>query len=279
MKDPASPGLSAIAGIGLRAQHYRDVLDHHPQLGWVEVHSENFFGGGAALHTLREVGERYPVSLHGVGMGLASPEPLDRAHLRKLRRLCDTVHPVSVSEHLCWNAVDGTYINDLLPFPYTQDALDHVVARVQRVQDALGRHILIENLSYYVSFRSSEMREEEFLSELVVRTGCGLLFDVNNLYVNSVNLGIDTLAFIHGLPPYAIGEYHLAGANLIDGCMVDTHDRPICDEVWQLYEMSLQYLGSRPTLIEWDTEIPALAVLQAEAHKAQLRLDAHESLG
>ena len=266
--------LPERAGIGLRAPHYGEVLELRPELGWVEVHSENFFGGGAALRTLLEVAQHYPVSLHGVGMGLASPDPLDAGHLGKLKRLCDTINPASVSEHLCWNTVDGKAINDLLPFPYTKDALTHVVERVQRVQDTLGRRILIENLSYYVAFNSSEMLEEEFLSELVARTGCGILFDVNNLYVNTVNLGVDAEAFIHGIPAEAVGEYHLAGPEMIDGCLVDTHSAPVMDEVWSLYESALRHVGKRPTLIEWDVDIPELATLQGEAVKAQQRMDA-----
>jgi hypothetical protein len=271
---PASQALPHIAGIGLRAPHYSEVLEQRPALGWVEVHSENFFGGGAPLHTLLQVAQHYPVSLHGVGMGLASPDPLDAEHLRELRQLCDAVGPASVSEHLCWNSVGGIAINDLLPFPYTRAALDHVAARVQQVQDVLGRRILIENLSYYIAFRESEMREEEFLAELAARSGCGILFDVNNLFVNTVNLGVDAEAFIRAIPAGAVGEYHLAGPSLMDGCLVDTHSAPVYDAVWALYEDALRHIGKRPTLIEWDVDIPALAVLQGEARKAQRRMDA-----
>lgn len=274
MSAPASNMLPVSAGIGLRAPHYQSVLEHRPALGWVEVHSENFFGGGAPLHTLQQVAERYPLSLHGVGLGLASPDPLDAEHLCELRRLCDTVSPASVSEHLCWNTSGGIAINDLLPFPYTRDALTHVAERIQQVQDYLGRSILIENLSYYIAFRSSEMREEEFLSELVARTGCGILFDVNNLFVNEVNLGVDAMAFIQGIPKTAVGEYHLAGPSMIDGCLVDTHSAPVFERAWALYESALEHIGKRPTLIEWDMDIPPLSVLQDEARKAQHRMDA-----
>lgn len=273
MVKPAIHTLPCIAGIGLRAPHYQKVLEHLPTIGWVEVHSENFFGGGAPLHTLLRVAQHYPISLHGVGMGLASPDPLDIGHLRELCQLCDVVQPASVSEHLCWNTFAGTAINDLLPFPYTKDALIHVATRVQRVQDALKRRILIENLSYYLAFSSSEMREEEFLSELVARTGCGILFDVNNLFVNTVNMELDANAFIHGIPAEAVGEYHLAGPCLIEGCLVDTHSAPVFDETWALYETALRHIGKRPTLIEWDLDIPALSVLQGEQQKAQQRMD------
>ena len=221
MNRPATNTLPSAAGIGLRAPHYREVLDNLPALGWVEVHSENFFGGGAPLHTLLRVREHYPVSLHGVGMGLASVTPLDANHLSALSRLCDDVQPAAVSEHLCWNAVDGMVINDLLPFPYTREALDHVAQRVDQVQQKLQRQLLVENLSSYLSFSHSEMTEGEFLAELAKRTGCGILFDVENLYVNVCNLGVDADAFIKTIPAEAVKEYHLAGYSMRDGCLVD----------------------------------------------------------
>jgi len=276
---PASDTLPCTAGIGLRAPHYREVLQDLPDLGWVEVHSENFFGGGSPLRTLLKVREHYPVSLHGVGMGLASTVPLDQEHLSALHRLCAMVQPAAVSEHLCWNsAPDKTnnqamVINDLLPFPYTQQALSSVASRVEQVQDRLGRQLLVENLSSYLSFAHSEMSEGEFLAELIRRTGCGVLFDVENLYVNARNLGVDAGAFIKTIPAEAVKEYHLAGYSEIDGCLVDTHDHPVYPEVWELYETALQYIGPRPTLIEWDSDIPALPVLMGEAAKAQQRLE------
>lgn len=266
--------LPCTAGIGLRAPHYREVLDTLPELGWVEVHNENFFGGGAPLHTLLKVREHYPVSLHGVGMGLASSTPLDEAHLSALQQLCHTVQPALVSEHLCWNRAGDLVVNDLLPFPYTREALDHVVSRVQRVQEKLNRQLLVENLSSYLSFSHSEMSEGEFLAELVQRSGCGILFDVENLYVNIRNLGVDADEFIRTIPASAVKEYHLAGYSMRDGCLVDTHDHPVYPEVWELYESVLRQLGPRPTLIEWDSEIPALPVLMEEAAKAQHRIEA-----
>ena len=264
----------------MRAPHYREVLQKLPQLGWVEVHSENFFGGGSPLRTLSKVREHYPVSLHGVGMGLASSAPLDQAHLSALHRLCDAVQPAAVSEHLCWNTAPDTsnnnlmVINDLLPFPYTQEALSNVASRVEQVQEKLGRQLLVENLSSYLSFAHSEMSEGEFLAALTRRTGCGILFDVENLYVNARNLGVDAGAFIKTIPADAVKEYHLAGYSVIDGCLVDTHDHPVYSGVWELYEFALQHIGPRPTLIEWDSDIPALPVLMGEAAKAQQRLEA-----
>lgn len=242
----------------------------------MEVHSENFFGGGAPLHTLRKVREHYPVSLHGVGMGLASTTALDEGHLSSLARLCEDVQPAAVSEHLCWNAVAGMVVNDLLPFPYTREALDHVARRVDQVQERLGRQLLVENLSSYLSFSHSEMTEGEFLAELTQRTGCGILFDVENLFVNVRNLGVDAKAFIEAIPAAAVKEYHLAGYSMRDGCLVDTHDHPVYPEVWQLYESVLRQIGPRPTLIEWDSDIPALPVLMGEAARAQQRLQALE---
>ncbi len=273
MTTPATHTLPCTAGIGLRAPHYFEVLDRLPSLGWVEVHSENFFGGGAPLSTLLRVREHYPVSLHGVGMGLASTTPLDKTHLSALRRLCDIVHPAAVSEHLCWNSAAGMVINDLLPFPYTQEALFHVASRVEHIQEELGRQLLVENLSAYLSFADSEMTEGVFLAELTQRTGCGILFDVENLYVNARNLGVDAKAFIKAIPAEAVKEYHLAGYSIRDDCLVDTHDHPVYPEVWEMYEFALQHIGPRPTLIEWDSDIPPLPVLMDEAAKAQQRLE------
>lgn len=273
MNKPATHTLPCAAGIGLRAPHYREVLESLPKLGWVEVHNENFFGGGAPLHTLLRVREHYPVSLHGVGMGLASTAPLDPAHLSALQRLCNAVQPAAVSEHLSWNSAAGMVINDLLPFPYTYEALTHVARRVEQVQEKLGCQLLVENLSSYLSFPGSVMTEGEFLSELTRRTGCGILFDVENLYVNVRNLGVDAEAFINAIPAEAVKEYHLAGYSVRDGCLVDTHDHPVYPEVWELYEYVLQHIGPRPTLIEWDSDIPALPVLMGEAAKAQQRME------
>jgi hypothetical protein len=273
MNMPVSNTLPCTAGIGLRAPHYREVLQAKPALGWVEVHSENYFDGGAPLHTLLKVREQYPVSLHGVGMGLASSTPPDWNHLSSLRRLCDAVEPAAVSEHLSWNATDGIVINDLLPFPYTQVSLSCVAIRVDQVQERLGRQLLIENLSSYLSFTSSEMNEGEFLAELSRRTGCGILLDINNLYVNSRNLGMDAKSYIQKLPADAVLEYHLAGHSVQDGCLVDTHSDKVCAEVWDLYQFVLQNIGPRPTLIEWDNDIPELSVLLDEAKQAQKYLE------
>lgn len=274
MTVPATHALPCTASIGLRAPHYREVLERLPKLGWLEVHSENFFGGGAPLHTLRRVREHYSISLHGVGLGLASTAPLAQDHLSALQRLCEAVQPAAVSDHLCWNAAAGMVVNDLLPFPYTWQALLHVASRVEHVQERLGRQLLVENLSSYLSFAHSEMSEGEFLAELTQRTGCGILFDVENLYLNACNLGVDAQAFIKAIPAAAVQEYHLAGYSERDGCLVDTHSAPVYPEVWALYERALRHIGPRPTLMEWDVDVPELEILLGEAKKAQQYLEA-----
>ncbi|HXH04203.1 MAG TPA: DUF692 domain-containing protein [Candidatus Competibacteraceae bacterium] len=275
----AAPGpLPALAGIGLRGEHYQAVVQSRPALGWVEVHSENFFGaGGRPLLVLEQVRDHYPLSLHGVGLSLGSADPLDREHLRRLKALCQRFEPALVSEHLCWGAVGGCHLNDLLPLPLTEEALTLMVARVQQVQDYLGRRLLIENISRYLSYRISSIPEGEFLAELVRRSGCGLLLDVNNLYVNVCNHGENPRTFLDALPGAAILEIHLAGHTVKDvggqRLLLDTHNRPICPEVWELYEEVLERFGPRPTLIEWDSELPPLPVLLHEAALANRFLE------
>lgn len=257
------------AGIGLRAPHYAEVIAREPALGFLEVHSENFFhAGGAALNVLKRVRERYPVSLHGVGLSLASTDELAARHLDSLATLIERVEPALVSEHLCWCGTGGTSFNDLLPFPYTREALDWVCARVDQVQSRLRRPVLIENISAYVRFHASEMSECDFLAELVARTGCGLLFDVNNLYVNARNFGFDAVREMHKLPAHAVGEIHLAGHMQTEYCLIDTHGSRVCEEVWSLYGEALRHVGTVPTLIEWDTDLPSLDVLLDEAAHA-----------
>ncbi|WP_434633612.1 MNIO family bufferin maturase [Chromobacterium sp. CV08] len=270
--------LPAACGIGLRAPHYREVLDTLPPLGWVEVHSENFFDGGTPLAMLRRIASHWPLSLHGVGLGLGSAARPDRGHLASLRRLIDEVNPASVSEHLSFNHSPHRYVNDLLPIPYTRAALDVVAGHVAETQDALGRTLLLENLSSYVEFPGNEMNEGEFLAELVRHTGCGILLDVNNLYVNRVNLGTDTDAVLSALPAGAIGEIHLAGYSEREGMLVDTHSQPVHDGVWRFYREVVERIGPRPTLIEWDLDIPPLAELRAEAAKAQAILESRDEL-
>lgn len=270
-----SAALPDQAGIGLRGPHHRAVLEQpQPDIAWVEVHSENFFDGGAPLAFLHQVAECYPVSLHGVGLGLGSCERPCPAHLASLKRLCQAIAPAQVSEHLSFNhAGGGHYVNDLLPIPYTEKMLGLVTTHVQEVQDTLGRTVCLENLSSYLAYPANEMNEGQFLAELCRRTDCTLLLDVNNLYVNHVNLGVDVDAFLSALPPAAIRELHLAGYSERNGMLIDTHDHPVHEPVWELYRKVLARFGKRPTLVEWDAELPELPVLLQEAAKAQKLLD------
>jgi uncharacterized protein (UPF0276 family) len=262
--------LPAAAGVGLRAPHVHQVLATRPALPWFEVHSENYFAdGGPALATLHRIRADYPLSLHGVGMSLGSTDPLDRAHVGKLRRLIARIEPAQVSEHLCWSSVGRRHFNDLLPLPYTDEALDHVCTRIARVQDLLNREIAIENVSAYIAFSDATMTEAEFIASIARRTGCTLLLDVNNVYVNAVNNGFDADDYIAAIPPNAVAEYHLAGFDASGACLVDTHGAPIAAEVWSLFARTVKRIGPRPTLIEWDTDIPAFAVLECEARAAQ----------
>jgi uncharacterized protein len=270
--------IPAAAGIGLRAAHYRDVLETRPAVSWWEVHSENYFGDGGAPHYyLERIRAAYPLSLHGVGLSLGSADPLDRAHLAKLRALIDRYRPALVSDHLSWSSVDGRYLNDLLPLPYTDETLRHVVQRVEEAQDYLGRQILIENPTTYLQFVDSRLSEAQFLRELIERSGCGLLLDVNNAYVSAANHGFDALEYIHALPEDSVQEIHLAGHTVKrydDGeILIDTHDDVVCDAVWRLYEQTIRRLGPRPTLIEWDANLPPLAVLLTEARTANDMLE------
>ena len=262
-------GITGV-GIGLRAPHYGSFLDERPAIGWLEVHSENYFGdGGYDLHVLEHARRDYPLSLHGVGLSLGSADGLREAHLAKLKRLVDRIQPALVSEHLSWGALGARHFNDLLPLPYTREALDLMVARVDQVQATLGRTILIENVSTYLAYRDPGIPELEFLGELARRSGCGILFDVNNLYVNAVNHGFDVHAALGALPAQHVREIHLAGHARTEECLIDDHGSTVCDAVWTLYAAACRHCGAVPTLIEWDTEIPALDVLLAEARKAE----------
>jgi uncharacterized protein (UPF0276 family) len=272
--------LTSLAGtgIGLRAPHYRAFLDDAPPCDWLEVHSENYFGaGGFDLYVLDRVRSRYPVSLHGVGLALGSAlrSPSDEArftrHLERLAALVERVEPAAVSEHLCWGALDGRHYNDLLPMPYTRDALRWMAIQVTRVQERLRHRILVENVSSYVTFAGDEMGELEFLATLARRTGCGVLLDVNNLYVNAANHGFDAEAALRDLPGDLVGEIHLAGHARVEDTLVDDHGSRVAPAVWALYDAALRQVGPVPTLIEWDTDVPALSVLLDEADTARRR--------
>lgn len=272
----ATVSISPRAGIGLRPVHYQAMLAQMPAVSFLEVHSENFFGdGGQPLKYLSRFREDYPISTHGVGLSLGSTDPLDRDHLNKLKRLVDRIDPVLVSEHLCWVGVNGRYFNDLLPLPYTAESLAHVVRRVGEVQDFLKRPILIENVSSYLEFVDSTIPEWEFVREVASRAGCQILLDVNNIYVNAVNHDFDAVSYLDAIAPGSVGEIHLAGFQDTGEVLIDTHGAAVCDEVWRLYQYAIQRFGNVPTLIEWDTDIPALSVLLGEGEKANRIVEAN----
>ncbi|KWF17963.1 DUF692 domain-containing protein [Burkholderia ubonensis] len=274
----------ARAGVGLRFRHHRIVLDQRPAVAWFEVHTENYMEGGVALQYLDAIRRDYPLSLHGVGLSLGSADGLDATHLARVRAAVRRFEPALVSEHLSWSAVGGTYLADLLPLPMTDEALAVVCRHVDQVQAALGRRILIENPSTYLRYVQSTIPEWEFLSEMVRRTGCGLLCDVNNIYVSACNHGWDPQTYLAALPAAAIGEIHLAGhsvRHLGNGrtLRIDDHGSRVAAEVWPLYHDALRRFGAVPTLIEWDTDVPPLETLLQEAARADSMLEAirHES--
>jgi len=275
--------IPARAGIGLRAPHYRDVIETRPDVSWFEVHSENYFGdGGAPLFYLEQTRAHYPLSLHGVGLSLGSADPLNMAHLRKLKALIQRFEPGLVSEHLCWSSIGGRYLNDLLPLPYTEEALKHITERIGQAQDFLGRQILIENVSSYLQYKHSTIPEWEFITEVARASGCGILLDVNNIYVSAVNHGFDAGQYLQAIPVTAVQEIHLAGFavnHYPDGdVLIDDHGSPVHANVWALYHTAVRRFGPIPTLIEWDSDIPALSVLLQEAHKAEAILEENHAL-
>jgi uncharacterized protein (UPF0276 family) len=270
--------IPARAGIGLRAPHVRELLERRPKVAWLEVHSENYFAAaGRAMAELDAVRRDYPLSLHGVGLSLGSTDPLDKAHLDKLMLAVERFAPALVSEHLCWTSSGGNHFHDLLPLPYTEEALAHVTSRIAAVQERLGRRILIENVSSYLEFEHSTLSEWEFLREVAARSGCGILLDVNNIYVSAMNHGFDPRVYIDSIPAREVGEIHLAGhvRNEMEGAsiLIDSHSRPVSAAVWDLYNYTLAVIGPKPTLIEWDSELPSLDGLLAEAAKAGIHLE------
>ena len=274
----AHPGpIPAQAGIGLRFQHHQVVLDSRPDVAWMEVHTENYMGGGAPLRYLDAIRRDCPISLHGVGLSLGSAEGLDPAHIERIRGVAERIEPGLMSEHIAWSVVDGTYLADLLPLPMTEESLGVVCRHVDQVQSHMKRRILVENPSTYLRFRHSTIPEWEFMAAVAERTGCGILCDVNNIYVSAHNHGWDASAYLAGLPAAAIGEIHLAGHSvrpLPDGgtVRIDDHGSRVIGEVWALYREALARFGPVPTLIEWDTDVPTLDVLLGEADHARALL-------
>ena len=273
--------IPAKAGVGLRFPHHQAVADTRPEVAWLEVHTENYMGGGTPLHYLEAMRGDYPLSLHGVGLSLGSAEGLDAGHLERVRRTVERLEPGLISEHLSWSIVGGTYLADLLPLPLTEEALAVVCRHVEYVQAFLKRRILVENPSTYLQFRHSTIPEWEFLAKVAQRTGCGILCDVNNIYVSACNHGWDASAYIAALPPAAVGEIHLAGhaVKKLDGgrtLRIDDHGSHVAPEVWALYAEALVRFGPVPTLIEWDTNVPPLEVLLEEAARAAAVLEKAE---
>lgn len=265
------PELPVRAGVGLKAEHVGDILESRADIGFFEVHAENYMGAGGMPHAqLRAIREHYPLSVHGVGMSIGSPGRIDPEHLARFKRVIEIYKPGMVSEHLAWSTHDDVFYNDLLPVPYTDETLANVVEHVSQVQDALGRQILIENPSTYVTFAESDWSEFEFMAEIARRSGCGLLFDVNNVHVSATNHGYSPRAYIDAYPLHLVQEIHLAGhASDVDDeqapLLIDAHDRPVSNDVWDLYRYTLERTGPLPSLVEWDNEVPDWPVLAAEA--------------
>ncbi|MCA8094295.1 DUF692 domain-containing protein [Burkholderia anthina] len=267
----------------MKAEHYRTVVDTRPDVGFFEVHAENYMGDGGPPHRyLSAVRERYPLTLHGVGLSIGGARPLDRAHLRRLRALLARYAPALFSEHLAWSSHDAGFLDDLLPMPYTTQALQRVVAHVDDVQHTLGRQMLLENPSTYLGFAESTYDEPDFIAEIVRRTGCALLLDINNVLVSSVNLRRDPLAYLDAYPLAHVRQIHLAGhAREADErgrpLLIDTHDRAVAEPVWALYARAIDRIGPVPTLVEWDAHVPDWATLQAQADRADRVMRAHTS--
>ena len=276
-----SQGIVADAvqgfGLGLRRQHYETILAERPSVDWFEILTENYLvPGGKPLHYLDRIRALYPMVMHGVSLSIGSSDPLNRAYLAEVRALIDRVQPAWLSDHLCWTGVDGLNLHDLLPLPYTEEALRHVVARVRQVQDFLGRQILLENVSSYLTYNASVMPEWEFLAAVATEADCLILLDINNIYVSAFNHGFDPLAYLDGIPIDRVRQFHLAGHLNLGTHIVDTHDHPVVDAVWSLYEAAVRRFGVVPTMIERDDNIPELGELLAELDVAR-RLAARSS--
>lgn len=275
--------IPSRAGVGLKPEHYHAIIDTRPDIGFFEVHAENYMGAGGPPHRyLAEIRDRYPISLHGVGLSIGADRPLDREHLKRLKHLIELYRPGLFSEHLAWSTHDTTFLNDLLPLPYTTETLVRVADHIDQVQEAVGRQMLLENPSTYLAFDESTWSETDFLAEIVRRTGCGLLFDVNNVHVSSTNREWDPVAYIDAYPLNHVQEVHLAGyARQADDkghpLLIDTHDRPVDEIVWALFERAIGRLGPVPTLIEWDADVPAWADLKTEAERAEAIMIARET--
>lgn len=274
-----SPRLPLSAGLGYKPQHYTEIMQNAGPVSWFEVHAENYMGdGGRPLAQLAALSARFPISVHGVGLSIGGEGPLDREHLARLRTLCDWLNPASFSEHLAWSSHDSAFLNDLLPLPYNAASLARVASHINQVQETLGRQMLLENPSSYLAFDTSDMSETDFLRELATQTGCGLLLDVNNVFVSATNLGTSPQAYIDDFPPDKVGEIHLGGHDEDEDdagrpLLIDSHGREIADPVWALLEYTLTRSGPRPLLVEWDNDVPDWPVLATEAARAKAALE------
>jgi len=257
-------------GLGLRVDHYETILNSAPAVDWFEIISENYLvPGGKPLHYLDRIRERYPLVMHGVSLSIGSTDPLDTEYLKQLKALAARVEPAWISDHLCWTGVHGRNMHDLLPLPYTEETVNHVAARIRAAQDFLGRQILIENVSSYVNFSGSQMSEWEFLTAVCERADCLILFDVNNIYVSSINHEFDPRAYLDGIPANRVQQIHLAGHEDHGDYIIDTHDHPVADPVWDLYAEAVRRFGPVSTMIERDDNIPPLDELVAELDRAR----------
>lgn len=269
------PSLPKAAGIGLRHPHIQEILSAKPEIPYLEVLADNYLtAGGIHLHQLDQIRENYPISFHCVGMSLGSVDPIDKSYLQKLARAIERYQPCSISDHLSWSGFQGQHFHDLLPIPYTEEAIRHLCAKIEQVQELLKRPLILENVSSYISFNESEMNEAQFLAEISKRSGCLLLLDINNIYVSAKNHQFDALSYIDTIPENKVAQYHLAGHERREGYLLDTHSQAVTEEVWDLFTHAVARIGVKPTLIEWDNQIPELQTLLQEAEKAQSVLDA-----
>ncbi len=267
---PESPWPALGYGAGLRAQHYTEIFSQPSRIDWFEAITENHFdSGGRPLHVLERLRRDHAVALHGVALSIGSADPLDESYLAKLQALAERIEPALITDHLCWCGVDGTVLHDLLPLPYTEEALAHVVDKVRRVQDRLRRQILLENPSTYIAFAHSTMPEWTFMAELAAAADCGILLDVNNIYVSARNLDFDPYAYVDGIPVDRVAQIHLAGFTDMGTYLFDTHSAPVSDDVWSLYAYACERFGEVSTLVEWDADIPPLERLVAEVDRAR----------
>lgn len=275
---PESPQLPPLGfGLGLRKEHYNTILDSEPEVDWFEILTENYLvPGGKPRYYLEQIRQRYPLVMHGVSLSIGSSDPLDMDYLQQVKQLAHEIEPHWISDHLCWTGLNGLNAHDLLPLPYTEEAISHVVNRVRQVQDVLGRRLLLENVSSYVSYRDSQMTEWQFLGAIAEEADCLILLDINNIYVSAVNHEFDPHDYLHGIPAERVQQYHLAGHSDYSDYVIDTHDHEIAQPVWDLYAEAVQCFDNVSTMIERDDNIPELAVLLAELDRAREIASRHE---